>query len=132
MKNYKVRFNLSRGENYMKWKINYPDGKIEYHNPNDVKITMLGCELKNNRKTAEKIFSGQNKSVCAWVTCKVLYLDKDKTDTTLLDSAYKVARYNPKVKPHWFVEGKDKDFDNSKFIRLFTKGKSILFYDESK
>lgn len=131
MKNYKVRFNLSRGENYKKWKINYPNGKIEYHNPNDVSITMFNCELKNNRKTAEKIYSGQNKSVCAWVTCKVLYLDKVSSpveEAAVAASVFKVARYNPKIKPHWFVEGNDKDFDNNKFIRLFTIGKSILFY----
>lgn len=32
MKRIKVRFNLGRGVNYMKWKIQYPD-KIKYYDP---------------------------------------------------------------------------------------------------
>ena len=64
----KVRFNLGRGKNYMKWKIQSKSG-VEYHYPADVQLIMKGCQLKNNRKTAEKIFNGENKDVCAWVLC---------------------------------------------------------------
>ena len=51
----KVRFNLGRGKNYMKWKVQYPSGNVEYFNPSDVQLILKNCQLKNNRKTAEKI-----------------------------------------------------------------------------
>ena len=30
MKRTKIRFNLGRGQNYMKWKVEYPDGNSLY------------------------------------------------------------------------------------------------------
>jgi len=32
-KSIKVRFNLGKGVNYMKWKIEYPDGRVLYSDP---------------------------------------------------------------------------------------------------
>ena len=40
MARIKVRFNLGRGTNYMKWKVTYPDGNIEYYNPTEVQLVM--------------------------------------------------------------------------------------------
>ncbi len=84
MKSIKVRFNLSRGVNYLKWKIEYPDGNVMYYHPTGVQLVMGECTLKNYKKTAEKIHNGANKSVCAWVLCKTLDLKFDNfiTDNT--------------------------------------------------
>ena len=51
----KVRFNLSRGANYMKWKVEYPDGTKEYLSPETHRLIMTKALLKNYKKTAQKI-----------------------------------------------------------------------------
>jgi hypothetical protein len=98
----KVRFNLSRGKNYMKWKVTSPQG-VEYYSPTDTQIIMKGCNLKNNRKTALKIFNGEHKTVCAWVICDSVeiktgeFVPYDIMDKTQLS-------YNPKVLPFWVIK----------------------------
>ena len=63
-KSIKVRFNLGRGKNFMKWKVTYPD-RVEYHNPNDVQLVMTDCVFKNHKGVAQKIFNDGEKVVCA-------------------------------------------------------------------
>lgn len=121
MKMHKVRFNLSRGVNYMKWKITYPDGRVEYHTPDAIQITMQNCQLRNNRKTAEKIYAGENKSVCAWILCESLAISNPKQ----LENHTNLLRYNPKVKPYWYIQGDDSSADNHYFNTLSTYGKQI-------
>ena len=94
----KVRFNLSAGKNYMKWKVEYPDRKPEYYDPNEVQLLLGGCTLKNHRKTAQKIYEGANKTVCAWVLCDHIQI--------FLAGTLKVGdkpqfKYNPRVRPNW-------------------------------
>ena len=109
MKNHKVRFNLSRGENYMKWQIMYNDGRVEYHHPAEVQIIMTGCTLKNRRTVAEKIYTGATtKVVCAWVTCNVLEL---RTENFIKDNDLRI-RYNPRKHPYWEMEGENLDGKN--------------------
>jgi hypothetical protein len=124
MKSIKVRFNLGRGKNFMKWKIQYPDGKIEYHSPDDVQLVMSDCILKNHKKTAQKIFDGGEKVVCAWVLCKSLELKESTLDTELyvILIGDKVS-YNPRVTPHWMLNGENVD---GMFIhRMTTVGKGV-------
>ena len=108
MKSFKVRFNLGKGKNYMKWKIQHPDGKIEYHLPSEVQLLMHDCILKNHKKTAQKIFDGANKTVCAWVLCKSLAIKKDRFIQADADGGQRV-RYNPRVSPHWMLDGENVD-----------------------
>ena len=121
MARIKVRFNLSRGKNFMKWKIVYPDSTCEYLNPNEVSLIMSRCKLSNNAKQAEKIFQGESKTVCAWVLCEEIRItgvpQKDITETSRL-------RYNPRVKPCWDYQevnsdGKDFDCIESRGNRLY-------------
>lgn len=98
MKSIRVRFNLSRGKNYMKWKVEYPDKTVAYHCPTEVQLVMRNCKLKNYRKVAEKIYNGANKSVCAWVLCEDLFI---KSGDFLKDEGYDKVKYNPKVQPNW-------------------------------
>ena len=115
---YKVRFNLGRGKNYMKWKVEGPDG-ITYYNPTEVQIIMHNCQLKNQRKTAEKIHDGAHKTVCAWVRCEKL--STRTQDFLRLDSYADIIqlKYNPKRLPHWFI-GPGRDMDNSEWKLIAT------------
>ena len=96
---YKVRFNLGRGKNYMTWKVEGPDG-ISYYDPNEVQIMMYGCQLKNQKKTAEKILEGAHKTVCAWVKC--ISVDIQQPSDASWDNFIQL-KYNPRVLPHWFI-----------------------------
>ena len=111
-KKIKVRFNLGRGENYMKWKIEYPSGQVLYYSPTDIQLILKGCTLKNGRKTAHKIFNGENKTVCAWVLCDditVRYSGFEQFD----DPELKLSRlkYNPKRLPFWTMNDDDRSVD---------------------
>jgi hypothetical protein len=107
MKSIKVRFNLGKGKNYMKWKIQYPDGKIEYHSPTEVQLLMYDCVLKNYKSVAQKIFEGGEKVVCAWVLCKSLVITK--SEFIQVDLIGERVRYNPRVTPHWMFNGENVD-----------------------
>ena len=107
MKSIKIRFNLGKGKNFMKWKIQYPNGEIEYHNPTDVQLLMHDCTLKNHKKTAQKIFDGGEKVVCAWILCKSLEIKTN--DFVQADLSGERVRYNPRVTPHWMLNDENVD-----------------------
>jgi hypothetical protein len=108
MKSIKVRFNLGRGKNYMKWKVQYTDGTVEYHSPTDVQLVMRDCILKNYKSVSQKIFDGENKTVCAWVLCKRLEIVKSNRFIKA-DLDGERIRYNPRVAPHWILDGENVD-----------------------
>ena len=120
MARIKVRFNLSRGKNYMKWKIVYPDSTIEYLSPDEVSLIMMKCKLSNNAKQAEKIFQGESKTVCAWVLCEEMKItgapQQDITETSRL-------RYNPRVKPCWDYQ--DVNSDGKEFGCIESRGNRL-------
>jgi len=99
MARIKVRFNLGRGANYMKWKVQYPNGSVEYYSATDVQLVMKGCQLRNHKKTAQKIFDGANKTVCAWVLCEEIEIRK--TNFAQWDLICDRIKYNPRVQPNW-------------------------------
>ena len=41
MSKYKVRFNLGKGENFMKWKVTSPEGHVDYYDPNEHTLIMI-------------------------------------------------------------------------------------------
>ena len=98
-KSVKVRFNLGRGKNFMKWKVTYPD-RVEYYSPNDVQLVMTDCVFKNYKKVAKKIFDGGEKVVCAWILCKNIEVYSGKW---FKDESMRV-RYNPRVQPNWLLD----------------------------
>ncbi len=119
MKKIKVRFNLSKGEYFMKWKVSFPSGSIVYFNPEEIQLIMYDCELKNNKKTAKKIFDGENKSVCAWVSCSSIEILSEKTSIKNL----KPIKYNPKISPCWVFE--NKDYDEGRFEKIITEKNNL-------
>lgn len=117
-KSIKVRFNLGRGVNYMKWKIEYPDGKVLYSDPEFTQLVMKGCTFKNYKKTAEKIYNGADKVVCAWILCKEIEIRMDK----FIKEKGLQARYNPRVKPNWLINDVVVDGKTSEQLHTINRG----------
>jgi hypothetical protein len=115
-KKIKVRFNLGRGKNYMKWKVQYPDNIVEYFDPNEVQIVMFGCQLKNSKPTALKILNGEHKVVCAWVLCDMFEI---RMGNYIPDNLQQV-KYNPRILPYWNKDGMD--MDNQKVDAIYSVG----------
>ena len=103
----KVRFNLSRGANYMKWKVEYPDGTKEYLSPETYRLIMTKALLKNYKKTAQKIFDGGEKVVCAWVMCESIQI-LEREPTYLINHTNTIT-YNPRISPNWVYWGVNAD-----------------------
>ena len=124
MKRFKVRFNLGRGDNYKKWKITHPSGEVEYIEPDKWRLFMWEVELKNNRKTAERIYNGENKSVCSWILCNNICIKPYPSTWRSEDYKGGEIKYNPRVKPHWVHN--DKDVDNERFQFIFSSNKQLF------
>jgi hypothetical protein len=133
MARYRVRFNLSKGVNYMRWKVTHPDGEVEYLDPNKVRLTLKNCHLKNNPETAAKILAGANKTVCAWILCDDVIvkeapdrLSRFRKSIGLISKTgryleeWKRLRYNPRVAPNWMFRECNVDF--AKFNRIESRG----------
>jgi hypothetical protein len=112
---YKIRFNLGKGENFMKWKITDPKGKVKYYDPKSVVILAVKVRLRNHPTIAKKIYDGANKTVCAWIDAQELTVF-DKA-TCVLSNSVEVS-YNPRKQPHWLLNGENAD--NQRFDVLFT------------
>lgn len=117
MKNYKVRFNLGRGANYLKWKVTSPNGKVNYYEPNDVCLHMENCKLVNQKGTAQKIFDGANKTVCAWIECEALTI----FEPLVIAKGTKIS-YNPRIQPNWVCDGEIVDKGRYDVLYSFENG----------
>jgi len=122
MKKIKVRFNLSRGKNYKKWKVEYPNKIVEYYDPEQVQLVLTNAQLKNYKKVAEKIYNGANKSVCAWVLCESVEIKT--SDFKELDDSLDRIKYNPRIKPNWIIN--DENADNE-YMELIISENNKLF-----
>lgn len=114
MRKFKIRFNLRRGVNYMKWKVTYPDGNVEYFNPREVQLILKNTQLKNYKGVAKKIFEGGHKVVCAWVLCEDIEIITENFNQSDLQG--RRIRYNPRVQPNWLLDGSISD--DMKFNRI--------------
>jgi hypothetical protein len=117
---YKIRYHLGRGENYMHWQIvSYPNAI--YLNPFQSNLILKDCTLKNNKKISERIFNGENKTVCSWITCEsvdfVLNSNFDKRDYTRIF-------YNPRKAPYW-TDVDENDIDGTRFDFIRSIGKDL-------
>lgn len=99
----KVRFNLGAGPRYKKWKVEWPTGEVKYLEPAAVSLVMTGCRLSNRPGSAQKIFDGHQKFVCAWIECDSVEI------TEPIPIAGPILSYNPRVSPHWLLNGADVD-----------------------
>lgn len=120
---FKVRFNLGRGQGYMKWKVIDDEGNYQLFNPEEGSIYMKNCKLVNKKSGAKKIFKGANKFVVAWIECEDFKFIKEDKIINLLDSVQ--VKYNPRLNPYWTICGQD--YDNGEFSILHTVGREVFF-----
>ena len=119
-----LRFNLGKGERYMKWKLTRSDGTIQYLDPDHYVILMYYIRLRNRRSTADKIFKGANKTVCAWVEARNVKVIS-KEDSRWKESERHLVSYNPRVAPHW-RNHEGENIDNHSFSFGSTDGKQVF------
>ena len=113
----RVRFHLGAGEHFKHWKITYPNGDYQFINPEKQNMIFHDCKLRVQKKTAERIYAGGEKVVCAWIECDwVQMLDLTSTGQPL--------SFNPRVTPHW-VYG-SQIADNFVFSRIQTQGNKLI------
>lgn len=118
---YKVRFNLGAGKNYMKWKVEGPEGVV-YYSPNEIQIVMSNCQLKNQRKIAQKILEGAHKTVCAWIKCEHLVITENKAFN---EESVIQLKYNPRVLPNLFIN-EGENADNMIVTTVFSSGRKLF------
>lgn len=115
----RVRFNLGRGENFKKWKLIFEDDRDPIHlDPGLTQMVLIKPKLINRRGSAESIYKGKNKFVCAWVECEDVLVGSFEVDERTEVS------YNPRVVPYWVEDGEDVDL--KQYDRLVTNGNKIF------
>lgn len=114
----RVRFNLGAGPRYKKWKVEWQNGEVKYLEPSHVTLVMGGCTLRNREASAQKIFEGHNKFVCAWIECESIEI-KDP-----ISISGEPVKYNPRVAPHWMLG--PVNVDGAKFNELITNGRNVF------
>jgi hypothetical protein len=117
---YRVRFHLGAGEHFMHWQVRHPDGRVTYHDPNGESLLLYGCRLRNQRKTAEKIKAGANKTVCAWVEADAVSLHPGVPAAV----GGVVVEFNPRVAPYW-RDSLGHDIDGHRYRCIATSGRHM-------
>lgn len=119
---FKVRFNLGRGKNYLKWQVRMPNKEVKYFDPEEVSILMVNAKLVNSKSTSKKIYEGANKSVCAWIEAEHISVQGIRSFELPTHKDNQV-RYNPRVCPSWIQ--RDKDVDGETYPKLVTRGRDV-------
>ena len=134
---YKVRFHLGRGEHFMHWqiksKLNTGDGTgakeiVDYVDPLDNQLAMLGCKLSLQPTAAQKIHDGANKTVCAWIECEsvqVLEVNRLKPN----EQDYRI-KFNPRQNPEW-TDGYNNVVSGNEYEILFTNDRTLWVVGEA-
>jgi len=127
---YKVRFNLGRGSNFRKWQVRDKDNKPTHFDPMEVTLVMSKCQLKNNKNTANKIFEGSHKTVCAWIECESVNVIRKNHP---MDMETMELKYNPRKNPYWTIGDSNEDIDNEKYDLIYSGNTHLytpkLFFD---
>lgn len=129
---YKLRYHLGRGENYMKWQVRGVDtDELYYYTPENVLFDIDNAVLKNNKKTAQKINDGENKTVCSWIECESFAAYTTDTIGDELNNliikwhgSKETLSYNPRKLPHW-VDENNNDVDGNHYDNLIVEGRII-------
>ena len=126
---YRVRFHLQRGEHYMHWQVRGWDGSVQYFDPNEYQIEMLGCNLVNKIGVAKRVNNEGVKDVCGWVECDNYHVYP--SDNVSIEGMESLS-YNPIKDIHWRRSGDDGDFDwdNYYFDWLLTNGNRVYILEE--
>ena len=126
--NVRLRFHLARGEHYMHWQLRRGESRPTYWSPS-ANFKLKDVTLYNRRNVAEKIYNGENKTVCAWLSISgSIKISTVPTDT---DGLHQIS-YNPRVSPFWtykdIVNEKSEliNLDMQKFDEAIINGKEIF------
>ncbi len=115
-KRIKVRFHLGAGPHYKHWRIEYPNGDVQFISPEKCNMTLYNCQLHNRKGTAAGIHAGGEKVVCAWIWCTEIR-------TYVLRGTGTSVSYNPRVTPNWLVNGLNAD--NNQYDKIEVVGKNL-------
>lgn len=125
---FKVRFHLGKGENFMKWRVeNMITGKVEFFNPKKYDLELENCKLYNQIGAASKIFGGENKTVCAWVMAEKITILIG--GNCWIDEKDFIS-YNPRILPYW-RDFWDNNIDKKEFTWLETQGRQLYSKNKS-
>jgi len=120
----KVRFHLARGANFKTWQV-IDNGVVRYYDPDAVCLRMFGCRLKNRRRVADKIFAGEDKTVCAWIDCERVEVG-DSSSLETRDNQ-NILSFNPKVVPYWVRDGEcAENLDGMVFSEIISRGRRLI------
>lgn len=120
----KVRFHLGAGENYMKWRVEDMDtNQVSFICPSKYCLVLNECKLYNQKGSANKIYNGENKVVCAWIMCTSVDIVTEVTNYELIGTNQ--IRYNPRVKPNW-TDYMLRNIDKSEFNSIVTYGHNLF------
>jgi hypothetical protein len=118
-RNIRVRYHLGKGKNFMKWRIeNILTKEVQFVCPNRYSLTLIKTKLYNQTTASEKIHCGGNKTVCAWIMCEAVQINRAQQGVQDLIS------YNPRVAPYW-RDDQDNNIDKQCYAILFTNGNFI-------
>lgn len=112
-RNFKIRFHIGQGENYMKWRIeDVTTKKVWFFEPSEFEAVIINGKLYNQKSAANKINQGSNKTVCAWIMAEnvVMY----STENLWMKGQ---VSYNPRVMPHW-IDNNGNNADKLEFERM--------------
>jgi hypothetical protein len=124
MKQYKVRFHLAQGENYMQWQVRVRDSDVQHYDPARYSLVMTNCVLRNHKATAQRIHDGDNKEVCAWIACDSV--DIIELRKRAVSHTGDPICYNPKKLPYWTDVSGQQNLDGTRYERLATDGRQVI------
>ena len=125
---YKVRFHLKTGKYFKHWQVTELNTKsISYYDPDKFNLTLLNVKLINKPSVANKIYTGANKTVCAWCLCESVVVTKVnhlKPLESYLEGLNEVM-YNPRVAPNW-VDNSGGNIDGCVYGELVSFGNRLF------
>lgn len=134
-KDYRLRFHLGAGTNFMKWQLrNKKEGILKFFDTDEFYYIVVDGKLNNSRKVAEQIHGGSNKTVCSWISFSDGFMSNDT-----IPGLTRIS-YNPKINPFWSAVEYDQSNIDGFEGTIFIKNKSLyviqdeleMFFDKKR